>query len=332
MKYDTFLTGDRPSGKLHLGHYAGSLKNRLRMQDECLKGYIMVADVQALSDNFASPEKVIKSVVEVTKDYIAVGINPFKITIFIQSLIPELAELTIYYMNMVSVSRLERNPTVKAEIKQKNYGESIPVGFLCYPISQVADITAFDANLVPVGDDQLPMIELTNEVVRRFNRLYDKEVLKEVTAVLSKTQRLIGIDGNAKASKSLGNAIFLADDASTIKDKVYSMFTDPDHIRVSDPGKVDGNVVFTYLDAFFENKEELEELKKHYKKGGLSDISLKSLLNKTLQDLISPIREKRESLKQDEMMDILITGSKIAREAAKQTLYNVKSAMGITYC
>ena len=324
------LTGDRPTGHLHLGHYIGSLKNRVIMQDQ-YKCYIMIADTQALSDNFDNPGKVMDNVKEVCKDYISVGIDPTKCTIFIQSLIPELSELTMYYMNIVTLARLERNPTVKSEMLQKGFEESIPVGFLCYPISQAADITAFKATLIPVGDDQLPMIEMSNEIVRKFNRIYNREVLVESKAVLSKTQRLIGIDGLAKASKSLNNAIFLSDSKDVIHDKVYSMFTDPGHLKVSDPGKVEGNVVFAYLDAFYDDKEELENLKAHYKRGGLGDSKLKSLLNDTLQAMLLPIREKRESIKDDDVMGILMDGSYEARKIAKNTLDDVKSAIGLVY-
>lgn len=324
------LTGDRPTGHLHLGHYIGSLKTRVSMQDE-YDCHVMVADIQALSDNFDNPEKIAVNVKEVCKDYISVGIDPAKTTIFIQSLIPELTELTVYYMNMVTLSRLERNPTVKAEMQQKGFEESIPVGFLCYPISQAADITAFRATHIPVGDDQLPLIELSNEIVRRFNRTYKKEVLKESQAVLSKVQRLVGIDGKAKASKSLNNAIFLSDAPEIIKEKVFEMYTDPNHINISDPGTVEGNVVFTYLDAFYEDKEELQELKKHYQRGGLGDFKLKTLLNETLQTILKPIREKRASISTDSVMDILISGSKKAREVAKETLNEVKDAIGLLY-
>lgn len=324
------LTGDRPTGHLHLGHFVGSLRNRVSMQDE-YNCYIMVADTQALSDNFTCPEKVVANVKEVCKDYIAVGIDPAKTTIFIQSLIPELAELTMYYMNIVTLSRLERNPTVKAEMLQKGFEESIPVGFLCYPVSQTADITAFKATHIPVGEDQLPMIELSNEIVRRFNRIYKKEVLKESQAVLSNNQRLVGIDGKAKASKSLNNAVFLSDSSEIIKEKVFQMYTDPNHIKASDPGTTEGNVVFTYLDAFHENKEELEDLKRNYEKGGLGDFKLKSILNDTLQAMLKPIREKRESITDEFVIDILINGSRKAGDVAKETLKEVKEAIGLLY-
>ena len=324
------LTGDRPTGHLHLGHYIGSLKNRLELQNQ-YDCFVMIADTQALSDNFDNPKKVVENVVEVCKDYLAVGIDPNKCTIFIQSLIPELSELMMYYMNLVTLSRLERNPTVKSELQQKSFSESIPMGFLCYPVSQAADITAFKSTLIPVGEDQLPMIELSNEIVRKFNRLYNTEVLVESKAVLSSVQRLVGIDGKSKASKSLNNAIFLSDSDKDIKKKVFDMYTDPNHIKVSDPGQVEGNVVFTYLDAFFENRDELSSLKNQYKKGGLGDSTVKSLLNETLQNLISPIREKRESITNEEVMNVLRIGSEKARQTASQTLLEVKEAIGIVY-
>jgi tryptophanyl-tRNA synthetase len=291
----------------------------------------MIADTQALTDNFNTPEVVIKNVREVCKDYIAVGIDPLKSTIFIQSMLPELPELTMYYMNMVTLSRLERNPTVKSEISQKGMEESIPVGFLCYPVSQTADITAFKATHVPVGNDQLPMIELSNEIVRRFNNTYNTDILNESQAVLSNVQRLVGIDGKAKASKSLNNAVFLADSPEAIKEKVYQMYTDPNHIKVSDPGNVEGNVVFAYLDAFYDNKENLEDLKAHYKKGGLGDYELKTLLNNVLQNMLTPIREKRQAVTDDEVMSVLIEGTKCARKITTQTLLEVKDTIGISY-
>ncbi len=327
---DIVLTGDRPTGHLHLGHYVGSLRNRLSLQEQ-YKCYVMIADVQALSDNFENPKKVIENVREVCRDYLAVGIDPQKCCIFIQSMIPELSELSMYYMNLVSLSRLERNPTVKSELQQKSFSDSIPVGFLCYPISQASDITAFKSTLIPVGEDQLPMIELSNEIVRRFNRIYNTDILVESKAVLSHVQRLVGIDGKAKASKSLNNAIFMSDSKDTIKKKVYEMYTDPLHIKVSDPGHVEGNVVFSYLDAFFDDKDELESLKKQYTKGGLGDSVLKSLLNDTLQNMLSPIREKRESIDDDLVMDILQTGSKNAQKIASETLREVRDAIGINY-
>lgn len=324
------LTGDRPTGHLHLGHYIGSLKNRVDLQDR-YNCFVMIADIQALSDNFDNPKKVMNNVTEVCRDYLAVGIDPEKCTIFIQSLIPELFELTVYYLNLVSVSRLERNPTVKAELQQKAFADSIPAGFLAYPVSQAADITAFKAEMIPVGEDQLPLIEITNEIVRRFNRTYNTDILLEAEAVLGKVQRLIGIDGKAKASKSLNNAIFMSDSSEVLKQKIYSMYTDPNHIKISDPGKVDGNVVFAYLDAFFEDKLELKSLKDHYKKGGLGDSVLKSLLNDTLQNKLEPIREKRKSVSDEVVKEILQEGSKKARDVAKNTLLEVREAIGLRY-
>ncbi|MDR1333867.1 MAG: tryptophan--tRNA ligase [Holosporaceae bacterium] len=324
------LTGDRPTGNLHLGHYVGSLQSRVELQ-KLYEQYIMIADVQALTDYFGNPERVVHNVLEVVADYVAVGIDPQLTTIFIQSQITALPELTVYYMNLVSVARLERNPTVKAEIAQKEFGESVPAGFLCYPISQVADITAFKAELVPVGEDQLPMIELSNEIVRRFNRLYNTNCLKESQAYLSSVGRLVGIDGKAKASKSLNNAIFLSDSPEIIKEKVYAMFTDPNHLKVSDPGKVEGNVVFTYLDAFYEEKEEISSLKERYTRGGLGDTTLKSLLNDVLQKKLLPIREKRQSLSKKDLLEICFQGTCKAKTVAQKTLSEVKEAIGINY-
>lgn len=324
------LTGDRPSGKLHLGHYVGSLQNRVNLQNE-YDQYVMIADVQALTDNFENPKKITQNVFEVAKDYISVGINPEQTTILIQSQIPEIGELTVYYLNLVTLGRLERNPTVKAEIQQKGYDDSIPAGFFCYPVSQAADITIFQAEIVPVGDDQVPMIEQANEIVRRFNRIYNADCLKECKPVLSNASRLVGIDGKAKASKSLGNAIFLADTPEEIKQKVFQMYTDPEHLKVSDPGKIEGNVVFTYLDAFHQNKEEISELKDHYQKGGLGDVTIKNILNKTIQDLLAPIREKRLTLKDNEIQDILRNGTTKAHSVAKTTMEMVRAAIGIRY-
>lgn len=330
MSQKVVLTGDRPTGHLHLGHYIGSLKNRVKLQDE-YNCFVMIADIQALSDNFDNPEKVRANVAEVCRDYLAVGIDPAKCTIFIQSLIPELFELTVYYLNLISVSRLERNPTVKAELQQKNFADSIPAGFLTYPVSQAADITAFKAQLVPAGEDQLPLIEITNEIVRRFNRIYNTDALLEAEAVVGKVGRLVGIDGKAKASKSLNNAIFMSDSSEVLKQKIYSMYTDPDHVKVSDPGRVEGNVVFAYLDAFFEDKDELDSLKVKYQKGGLGDMVLKSLLNDTLQNQLKPIRDKRESITTEFVMDVLFAGSAKAREIAKSTLAEVRDAIGLKY-
>lgn len=322
------LTADRPTGHLHLGHYVGSLRNRVKLQDS-YSCFVMIADVQALSDNFDNPEKVRANVTEVAKDYLAVGISPEKCTIFVQSLIPELFELTVYFMNLISVARLERNPTVKAELQQKSFSDSIPAGFLAYPVSQTADITAFKAQLIPVGEDQLPLIEIANEIVRRFNRIYNTNILLEAEAMIGNIGRLVGIDGKAKASKSLNNAIFMSDSAEILRQKIYSMYTDPNHVKVSDPGKVEGNVVFAYLDAFYENKTELDELKAKYQKGGLGDTALKSLLNDTLQTLLAPIREKRAEISDTTILDLLMDGSLKARKIAKQTLAEVRGAIGL---
>jgi tryptophanyl-tRNA synthetase len=334
MSYPILLTGDRPSGALHLGHYAGSLKNRVLLQQD-YDAYIMIADGQALTDNFDSPHLVRQYVYEVARDYLAVGLDPGLCTLFIQSQISELTELCFYYMNMVTVARLGRNPTVKAEIIQKGFEESLPVGFFCYPISQAADITAFGTEkgkiLVPVGQDQLPMIELTNELVRKFNRTYDTDCLQEAEALLSSSSRLIGIDGQHKASKSLNNAIFLKDDGPTVKEKVFAMYTDPAHICANDPGTVEGNVVFDYLSAFHPYPEEVESLKSQYRKGGLGDMKLKSLLYETLETLLAPIREKRASLRDEEITEILEKGTQKARVKARITLQRVLTAMHLDY-
>lgn len=324
------LTGDRPTGPLHLGHYIGSLANRVKLQ-ESYEQFVMIADVQALTDNFENPARIIENLYEVALDYLAVGIEPQKSTIFIQSQIPELTELTLYFLNLVTLGRLERNPTVKAEIQQKGFDSSIPAGFFCYPVSQAADIAAFKAEAVPVGDDQVPMIEQTNEIIRKFNRIYHTDCLKETQAVLSKTSRLIGIDGQAKASKSLGNTIFLSDSPEEIKRKVFLMFTDPNHLKISDPGQVEGNVVFAYLDAFHPDSQEVAALKAHYQKGGLGDSTIKALLNTTLQTLLEPIREKRNRFNKEEVMDMLITGTAAARKVAQQTLEEVRHAIGLNY-
>lgn len=324
------LTGDRPTGKLHLGHYVGSLANRIKLQDE-YEQYIMIADIQALTDNFENPTKIVDNLYEVALDYLSIGIEPQKSTIFIQSHIPELAELTVYYLNLVTIGRLERNPTVKTEIQQKGYDSSIPAGFFCYPVSQAADITAFKAEAVPVGEDQVPMIEQTNEIVRRFNRIYNTDCLKEAKPVLSKIPRLVGIDGQSKASKSLGNAIFLSDTPEEIKRKVFLMFTDPNHLKISDPGRVEGNVVFDYLDAFHLDPEEVTSLKAHYRNGGLGDSTIKNLLNTTLQTMLEPIREKRNGFKRSEVMDILISGTASAKKVAGKTLEEVRDAIGLRY-
>jgi tryptophanyl-tRNA synthetase len=326
----TILTGDRPSGRLHLGHYIGSLQSRLKLEAQ-FDQFVMVADVQALTDNFENPEKITENVYEVAKDYIAVGLDPEKTTFLIQSQVPEITELTIYFLNLVTLGRLERNPTVKTEIQQKGFESSIPAGFFCYPVSQAADIAIFQAELVPVGDDQLPMIEQTNEIVRRFNRIYNTECLKECQAYLSHASRLIGIDGKAKASKSLNNTIFLGDTPQEIKQKVFSMFTDPNHLKVSDPGQVEGNVVFAYLDAFHPDKAEVAELKAQYQRGGLGDVTIKNLLNQTLQDLLTPIRERREALNHDDIKEMLFQGTHKARKKAQNTMEQVRFAMGLDY-
>lgn len=330
------LTGDRPTGKLHLGHYVGSLSNRVKLQNEGGKAlYVMIADQQALTDNAREPRKVQESVLQVGLDYLAVGLDPKKTTMFIQSQIPQLAELSAYYMNLVTTSRLERNPTVKSEIQQKNFNQSVPVGFYVYPISQVADITAFKATHVPVGDDQQPMIEQAREVARDFNRIYDRDVLVEPEIILPpKGQgRLVGIDGKGKMSKSLNNGIYLSDSADEIQKKVMSMFTDPNHIRIEDPGQVAGNVVFTYLDVFADDQEKVQELKDHYERGGLGDVKIKRYLNDILQAKLKPIRERREEFaaNPDYVMNMLKEGSEKAEKVAAQTLKEVKDAMGINY-
>ncbi len=340
------LTGDRPTGKLHVGHYVGSLKERVKLQnsgkfDEI---YIMIADAQALTDNAEHPEKVRQNIIQVALDYLACGLDPDKSTIFIQSMVPELTELTFYYMNLVTVSRVQRNPTVKAEIKMRNFEASIPVGFFCYPISQAADITAFRATTVPVGEDQMPMIEQCKEIVHKFNSVYG-ETLTDPKIVLPDNEaclRLPGIDGKAKMSKSLGNCIYLSDEAKDIKTKVMSMYTDPNHIRVEDPGQVDGNPVFIYLDAFckpeyFEeflpDYNNLDELKDHYKRGGLGDVKVKKFLNNVMQAELEPIRERRKSWEKrlSDVYDILRKGSEIAEKKAAETLSDVKKAMQIDY-
>ena len=340
------LTGDRPTGRLHVGHYVGSLRRRVELQNsgEFDKIYIMIADAQALTDNFDNPEKVRQNIIEVALDYLSVGLDPAKSNLFIQSQIPELTELTFFYANLVTVSRLQRNPTVKNEIKLRDFETSIPVGFFTYPISQAADITAFKATVVPVGEDQLPMIEQTREIVRKFNSIYD-EVLVEPEVLLPDNEacmRLPGTDGKAKMSKSLGNCIYLSDDEKTVKQKVMSMYTDPTHIQITDPGHIEGNTVFTYLDAFskpghFEEYlpeyASLEELKAHYQRGGLGDVKIKKFLNNVLQEELNPIRARRKEFEKDIPMvyDILKKGSEAAREAAAQTLSEVKSAMRINY-
>ena len=340
------LTGDRPTGRLHVGHYVGSLKERVKLQnsgkfDEI---YIMIADAQALTDNAEHPEKVRQNIMQVALDYLACGLDPEKSTIFIQSMVPELTELTFYYMNLVTVARVQRNPTVKSEIQMRNFEASIPVGFFCYPISQAADITAFRATAVPVGEDQLPMLEQCKEIVHKFNTVYG-ETLTEPEIVLPSNKaclRLPGIDGKAKMSKSLGNCIYLSDEADEVKKKVMSMFTDPNHLRVQDPGNVDGNPVFIYLDAFCKPEyfpeflpdyQNLDELKDHYKRGGLGDVKVKKFLNNVLQAELGPIRERRKMWEQriPDVYDILREGSKVAEAKAAETLKDVKASMRINY-
>lgn len=340
------LTGDRPTGKLHIGHYVGSLRRRVELQNsgEFDKIFIMIADAQALTDNADNPEKVRQNIIEVALDYLACGLDPAKSTLFIQSQVPELTELAFYYMNLVTVSRLQRNPTVKTEIQMRNFEASIPVGFFTYPISQAADITAFKATTVPVGEDQAPMIEQTNEIVRRFNGIYG-ETLVEPKILLPQNAaclRLPGIDGKAKMSKSLGNCIYLSEEAADLTKKVKGMFTDPNHIRVEDPGRVEGNVVFTYLDAFCKDEyfpkywpeyNNLQEVKDHYKRGGLGDMKVKKFLNAVLEEELSPIRERRKEFQKDipYVYQILKEGSEKAREVAAQTLAEVRAAMKIDY-
>ncbi|MCB9493533.1 MAG: tryptophan--tRNA ligase [Epsilonproteobacteria bacterium] len=326
------LTGDRPTGPLHLGHFVGSLQNRLKLQHEG-KQYVMLADVQALTDNADNPEKVRNNIFEVMLDYLAVGIDPKLSTIFVQSMIPEIAELAIFYFNLVTVARVQRNPTVKDEIKQRGFGDSLPVGFFVYPIHQAADITIVNADLVPVGSDQLPMIEQTAEIVRKFNRLYGP-VFREPQAVIPQTAgRLPGLDGKAKMSKSLGNAIFLSDQPDELTKKVMSMYTDPNHVHVNDPGQVEGNTVFAYLDIFDQRTDEVAELKAHYQRGGLGDVVLKKRLNEVLQTLLEPIRTRRQELAKDrgQVMQLLQEGTEQARAVASQTMQSVKAAMKIDY-
>lgn len=340
------LTGDRPTGRLHVGHYVGSLKRRVELQNsgEYKKTFIMIADAQALTDNIENPEKIRQNILEVALDYLSAGLDPTKATIFIQSQIPELCELSFYYMDLVTVSRLQRNPTVKNEIQLRNFEASIPVGFFTYPISQAADITAFKATTVPVGGDQLPMIEQTREIVHKFNTVYSP-VLVEPEALIPQNEacmRLPGVDGKAKMSKSLGNCIYLADDADTVKKQIMSMYTDPEHLLVSDPGHLEGNTVFTYLDAFCKQEHferylpdyaNLQELKDHYTRGGLGDVKVKKFLNNVIQEELEPIRARRKMYEKDipEIYNILKKGSEAAREVAAQTLSEVKSAMKINY-
>lgn len=340
------LTGDRPTGRLHLGHYVGSLKRRVELQNsgDYDRMFVFIADAQALTDNADNPEKVRQNIIEVALDYLSCGLDPKKVTLFIQSQIPELAELTMYFMNLVTVSRLQRNPTVKTEIQMRNFDASIPVGFFCYPISQASDIAAFKATTVPAGEDQEPMLEQTREIVKRFNFIYG-DTLVEPKILLPENQvcmRLPGTDGKAKMSKSLGNCIYLSDSEKEVQAKVRSMYTDPTHIKVSDPGKLEGNTVFTYLDAFCRPEHferylpeypNLEELKAHYQRGGLGDVKVKKFLNAILEELLAPIRARRKEFEQDipEVYRILKEGSMQAREAAAETLSDVRRAMKIDY-
>ena len=340
------LTGDRPTGNLHVGHYVGSLAERVKLQnsgkyDEI---YIMIADAQALTDNAEHPERVRQNIMKVALDYLAVGIDPEKANIFIQSIVPQLTELTFYYMNLVTVSRVQRNPTVKAEIQMRNFEASIPVGFFCYPISQAADITAFNATAVPVGEDQEPMLEQCREIVHKFNTVYGETLTMPQIVLPSNNacMRLPGTDGKAKMSKSLGNCIYLADPEEVVREKIMSMYTDPDHIRVQDPGKLEGNTVFTYLDAFcqpehfaefLQDYQNLDELKAHYQRGGLGDVKVKKFLNNVMQSLLSPMRERRAQWegRLPEVYEILQKGSEIAAETAQGTLDRVRHAMKIDY-
>ena len=340
------LTGDRPTGRLHVGHYVGSLAERVKLQnsgkyDEI---YIMIADAQALTDNAEHPERVRQNIMKVALDYLAVGIDPEKANIFIQSMVPQLTELTFYYMNLVTVSRVQRNPTVKAEIQMRNFEASIPVGFFCYPISQAADITAFNATAVPVGEDQEPMLEQCREIVHKFNTVYGETLTMPQIVLPSNNacMRLPGTDGKSKMSKSLGNCIYLADPEEVVREKIMSMYTDPDHIRVQDPGKLEGNTVFTYLDAFCQPEhfaeflpdyQSLDELKAHYQRGGLGDVKVKKFLNNVMQSLLSPMRERRAQWegRLPEVYEILKKGSEIAAETAQGTLDRVRHAMKIDY-
>ena len=340
------LTGDRPTGNLHIGHYVGSIANRLKLQEkgDFDKFYIMIADTQALTDNADKVDKVKNNIIQVAIDYLSAGIDPDKVNIFIQSQVPELAEMTMYFMNLVTFARLKRNPTIKEEIKQRGFENQMPVGFLCYPISQASDILAFNATTIPVGEDQLPMLEQAREIARSFNSTYDK-VLVEPQALLPENKvqaRLVGIDGKLKMSKSAGNCIYLKDEPEEIKQKIMSAYTDPDHIKVSDPGKVEGNVVFEYLDAFATDEsfkkylpeyKNLDELKKHYRQGGLGDVKIKLFLNNILQELLAPIRERRKNLEKDvdKIYKMLFENSQKARKVAQETLAKMKTAMGIDY-
>jgi tryptophanyl-tRNA synthetase len=332
MQKKVVLTGDRPTGPLHIGHYIGSLANRVKTQELCTQ-YILIADMQALTDNYENPQKVRDNILQVALDYLAVGIDPQKSTIFIQSMIPQIAELAIIYLNLVTINRLKRNPTVKNEIQQKGFGENVPAGFLIYPVHQAADITVVKGTLVPAGEDQMPIIEQANEIVRTFNRMYKTSVLREAEVMVSHAARLPGLDGKAKMSKSLGNAIFICDPADVVAKKVMSMYTDPDHLKASDPGKVDGNVVFTYLDAFDPDKEKVEEMKEHYKRGGLGDVVVKKRLIEILNTMLDPMRTRRAEFAKDPeaVMKILFEGTERTRTVAENTMKEVKKAMCLDY-
>lgn len=332
MNKKIVLTGDRPTGPLHLGHYVGSLKSRLELQETC-RQFVMIADAQALTDNADNPMKVRENVLQVALDYLAIGIDPAKTTIFIQSLIPALPELTMYYLNLVTWNRLKHNPTVKQEIIQKGYGESVPAGFMVYPVSQAADITAFKATVVPVGEDQMPMIEQTNEIVRHFNRIYKCNILVEAEAMISKFARLPGTDGKAKMGKSLGNAIFLSDSADVVAKKIKGMYTDPNHLKVEDPGQVEGNPVFEYLDVFDPDKKNLESMKAHYRHGGLGDSVVKKRLAEVVQAFLEPIRLKRAQYATDPkgVMSIIRKGTEVAEKVAAETLDEIRRAMCLDY-
>lgn len=325
------LTGDRPTGPLHIGHYLGSLQNRVRLQDE-YKQYVLVADVQALTDNYDRPEKVRQNVLEVVADYLAVGIDPKKSVICLQSQIPELFEMSTYFLNLVSVSRLERNPTIRSEIQQKKFN-NVSTGFLAYPVSQAADILGFNADLVPIGGDQKPMLEQTNEIVDKFNRIYNSSTFKNVKSLLGDVDRLPGIDGKAKMSKSLGNAIFLSDSEGAVKKKVQKMYTDPNHLRIEEPGKVEGNTVFTFLDAFDADKAALTEMKQHYRRGGLGDGTVKQKLNLVLNEFLQPIRDRRLDAEKDseQLQQILRVGTEKARVLVSEQLLKMKKVMQIDY-
>lgn len=345
-KEQIVLTGDRPTGRLHLGHYVGSILNRLKLQESGSPFFYMIADVQALTDNADNPEKVRENVLEVALDNLACGMDPEKTTMFVQSQVPEIAELTVFFLNLVTVNRLFQNPTVKSEAEQKFYKEvqnfedksfskeeaPIPAGFLMYPVSQASDILTFKSNTIPVGVDQLPMIEQANEIAEKFNRFYG-EVFPHIEAVVSETSRLVGIDGDAKMSKSLGNCIYLSDTKEEIEKKVMAMYTDPNHLKVEDPGQVEGNVVFTYLDIFDQNKEEVAELKSQYQNGGLGDVVIKKRLIDVLDNMLAPIRARREELSKnpEAIYKILSDGTLRAREVAKQTMSEVRAKMGINY-